>query len=156
MMQTLDRLFRWLALGLVGFGLVSALPVAWQHAFPIYRYALRFSAETPEAARERVLGPKASEAYRRLRREIPEDGSYILIDGARLRDGAPYWVRYQLAPRRALYLGHWQTLPSAAALDAAWPAGVRFAVLALRGDEGPVVFERHELLADLEVAHAAP
>lgn len=155
-MRALDRLVRWLALGLAGASLLAALPVAWRHASPIYRYALRFSAETPEAARLRVLGPKAAEAYARLRREIPEDGSYLLIDGARLRDGAPYWVRFQLAPRRALFLGHWQALPPPAALDAAWPEGVRFAVLALRGDEGPIVFERHELLAALEAAHAAP
>lgn len=57
-------------------------------------------------ARGAVFGYAYVRSVEEIRRRIPEDSAYFLVSAASRQDeGAIYWVRYDLAPRRAILLG---------------------------------------------------
>jgi hypothetical protein len=58
--------------------------------------------ESLEAARARVFGPDYAAGIERARAAIPIQGEYLLFDAGRVEEGALNWVRYDLAPRRAV------------------------------------------------------
>ncbi|MEO6324674.1 MAG: hypothetical protein ABIT01_16860, partial [Thermoanaerobaculia bacterium] len=60
--------------------------------------------ESPLEARRRVFGTAYADAVESIRRAIPSGGEYLLAERSR-EPGQPNWIRYDLAPRRALYVG---------------------------------------------------
>ncbi len=155
MLRFMDRVLRTAAL--LGFGafLLTALPRALLRAVDRLVVAALRASETPQAARVRVLRPEVASVYDRLRREIPPDGEYLLIDGGTPPQASAVWARFELAPRRPRLLGRWSELPSSADLRRTWPPGVRYAVIALPERQPPLVLTEEELLAALDRSHAA-
>jgi len=154
MPRPLESALRTLALAVFGLFLLTALPRALQRTVERLAVAVLRAPESPEAARRRVLRPEVAEVYDRLRREIPVDGAYLLIDGGTPPQASSVWARFELAPRKALLLGSWNQLPSSAALRRAWPPAIRYAVVALPERQAPVVLTEEELLAALDRSHA--
>ena len=155
MLRLVDSVLRTAALVLFAAFLVTALPKALRRSIERTASAVSWAAETPEAARRRVLGPEVAAAYDRLRSAIPSDGAYLLVDGGTLGQGSPYWVRYQLAPRKAVLAGDLGHLPSAEEVLRHWPPGIRYAVVALPEGAPPVLMERGDLITTLVRVHAA-
>lgn len=155
MLRLIDSVLRAVALVLFAGFLITSFPRTVRRSVERIGYAASRFAETPEGARRRVLGPEVAAAYDLLRRAIPTDGAYLLVDGGTLWQGSPYWVRYQLAPRKALLAGDLGRLPSAQEVLRRWPPGLRYAVIALPEGIPPVLMEKDELLSTLERAHAA-
>ena len=53
----------------------------------------------------RQRGAEYAAAIATISRAIPRTATYGLFDENDLRDGGSYWVRFDLAPRQAIYLG---------------------------------------------------
>src|SRR4051794_18791933 len=86
---------------LVFFFLLAAPPAVARSA---QRFIAGMRAPDLEARRRAELGDAWVDAIDQIRRVIPPDGSYLLASGDRGAATA-YWVRYELAPRRARFLG---------------------------------------------------
>jgi hypothetical protein len=56
-------------------------------------------------ASSRVLGKSYVQSLQVIRHLIPEEEAYFLVDGGTPDERSPLWVRYELAPRRAVLLG---------------------------------------------------
>lgn len=86
--------------------LCTAIPATWENV-----QLLRQEAETGRrldavAARSAAFGPLYVARLEEIRRTIPHDEPYFLVDGEEGPVfGASIWVRYQLAPRQAIDLG---------------------------------------------------
>lgn len=151
-----DAILRAVALLLFGLFLLLALPRLVQLAFVRIEGAFRFATVTPGEARRQVLGSEVAAAYDRMRQAIPREGEYVLIEGADPREGSIFWVRYELAPRKALFLGSWEQLRANGELLRLWPRGVRYAVVSGPKGQPPVLLEQRDLLAVLDWSHARP
>jgi len=57
------------------------------------------------AARSDVLGTSYVRSLQEIRHLIPEEEDYFLVDAGTAGESSPLWVRYELAPRRAVLLG---------------------------------------------------
>ncbi|HXO22228.1 MAG TPA: hypothetical protein VOA87_20105 [Thermoanaerobaculia bacterium] len=60
------------------------------------------------------------------------------------------WVRFDLAPRRALFLGHLDELPRAAALKKGLPRGPQQVVLTYGPAAAPRLQDRQSFLDELD------
>lgn len=111
---------------------------------------LLFSArgETPYEERLRAYGSEYVRAIEEIRRTIPRDGAYILISGVSEAEGAPYWVKYDLAPRRAVYLGELHALQPADRLPNRMPRAARWVVIAYGSDRPPLLIERFKFIQE--------
>jgi hypothetical protein len=154
-LPTIDKVLRRAALVLFALFVLTSLPVAAWRALGRLGFALSRAPESVPQARLRILGPEVTAAYDALRRAIPRDGEYLLIDGGTPDQGNPLWVRFELAPRKARWLGAWSALPSSEELRRRWPATARYAVIALPERQPPVLLSQEELLSALERARAA-
>lgn len=88
---------------LVAAGLVSAPGMLYQGARRVVS-SLAHLPEGPLAARRRVFGADYVDGVSRITSAVPRDGEYLLADRSR-EPGQPNWIRYDLAPRRAQYVG---------------------------------------------------
>ena len=104
--------------------------------------------ETPHQERIRAYGPDYTRAIEEIRRKIPEDGAYILISGVSESEGAPYWVKYDLAPRRAAYLGELRLLQPVDRLRNRMPRAARWVVIAYGSYRPPVLIERYKFVQE--------
>lgn len=156
MLRFIDSVLRVVALLLFALFVLTSLPRAAWRAFERIGFALSRAAETPLEARQRVLGPEIAAVYDTLRRAIPPEGEYLLIDGGTHDQGNPLWTRFELAPRKARLLGAWNDLPSSAELRRRWPAGVRYAVIALPERQPPILFDKEQFFAVLEGSRGRP
>src|SRR6185295_9952726 len=86
--------------------------------------------EKPPAIRRRQLGARYLSAIEQLRRTIPRDGEYLLVRGGTEFEGGQYWVRFELAPRRARFLGSLSELADGRTPRPLLPAGPRWVVIA--------------------------
>jgi hypothetical protein len=143
------------AFALLLFGLFLAVAVpqcAWRAAQQIGG-AARFAGESPLERRRRVFGPEYAEGIEAIRRAIPPDGAYILVNGATADEGARLWVRFDLAPRRAVFAGGLRGLRNPRNRgrippDLAW-------VVVARGRGGaPELMDRQRFLARLRQGDA--
>ena len=75
------------ALAAFGLFLATSLPVALGTSANRVLQALRRAGESPEAARVRVFGAPYVETVDTIRRAIPPDGVYALIDGEPVGEG---------------------------------------------------------------------
>ena len=96
---------RALALALFAAALVLAVPEAAEIAGKRIVLAVSRLGEDSHQARRRFLGQDYVAAVDEIRRAIPPGGEYLLADGGAERQGAAVFLRYELSPRRARFVG---------------------------------------------------
>jgi len=143
--------FRAVALGLLGLYLLASLPPAALHVGARVAQAAAQAGEDSAGAWRRIQGDAYVDAIERIRRTLPRDGEYLLVNGAAEWQGGPYWVRFDLAPRRARYLGPLRELAVRGRPAASLPAGPRWVVIAFPDREPPLLVERQDFLRRLEL-----
>ena len=140
------RAFRgWLGLaGLLAFAafILSRVVPAVDASLARIRHAGRNAAESEDSALERFRTPEYVAALRRMRETIPRDAAYSLMPG----DGGhgEYFVRFDLAPRRPVYLENPEKVPEGAFSEGA-PGWV---VVSRIDPPGPEVFPAAEIFRD--------
>src|SRR5215472_12728899 len=102
-----------LALGALSVYLAAAVPWALVRAAGDVDLAIE-TGESLAAGRARVYGERYSQAIDQIRRDLPVSEPYLLVEGGSPASGGVFWVRYDLAPRRAVYLGRLDELTDAA------------------------------------------
>jgi hypothetical protein len=143
--------FASLALVLLALHLAVSIPRALRRSAQEGRNLIARRHETPYEKRVRNFGPGYAEAIEHIRRRIPPDGAYLLINTHRdFEEGGPLWVKFDLAPRRAVYLGKLDRLGSAERLRRRVPRAARWVVLAHGPYDPPVLVERYRFLRQLE------
>ena len=128
--------------------LAVALPAALDRSIQRVQRAARLVGETPLEERRRVWGDPHALAIEEIRRVIPADGVYALINGDAVDQGAPIWVRFDLAPRRALLVSR-SDLAHPRRARKRLPREVRWVVVSSHG-KTPELIERSRLLRNLE------
>lgn len=154
-MSSLRSLLALVALGLFTvFLAVSTFRAAFETAKDI---ALLYQArgETPFQERSRAYGPVYTHEIEVIRRAIPRDGAYILINGRPDEEGGPLWVKFDLAPRRAVYLGYLGDLGDVERLKKRIPRAARWVVIAYGSYERPVLIERYKFVRSLKEKQGA-
>lgn len=114
----------------------------------ILMYSLR--GETPIQERARCYGPVYTHEIETIRRTIPRDGAYVLINGDPAEHGGPFWVKFDLAPRRAVFLGDLNSLGRVERLKKRMPRAARWVVIAYGPYRKPVLIERYKFVQGLE------
>lgn len=133
---------------LVGAYLVCAVPRAADISLFMLRLPARAAGESLTAARARLFGEEYTRAIEEVRRRIPVGEPYALVAGDGQESGGAYWVRYDLAPRRAVFLGRLNGLRDAAVLGCALPVEIRQVVVAYAG-RPPRLVERRRFLQEI-------
>jgi hypothetical protein len=145
--------FRAVALGLLGLFLVTSIPPAAVHTGTRVVQAVLQAGEGAAGAWRRVQGEDYVAAIERIRRTIPRDGEYLIVNGAAEWQGGPYWVRFDLAPRRARDLGLLSEMAGrhlpGDALAERLAAGPRWVVVAFPDRQPPLLIEREAFLRQL-------
>jgi hypothetical protein len=140
-----------LALALFVLYLAVALPRALLRSAHEGREMIAHRKETPFQRRERTYGSGYAKAIEQIRRTIPPDGAYLLINGhPDFEEGGPLWVKFDLAPRRAVYLGKLHDLGNADRLRRRTPRAARWVVIAHGPYEPPVLIERYRFMRQIE------
>jgi hypothetical protein len=104
--------------------------------------------DTPLQDRAYAYGPVYTHEIEKIRRAIPRDGAYILINGDSGEHGGPFWVKFDLAPRRAVYLGDLDKLDSVDRLKKRMPRAARWVVIAYGPYRRPVLIERYKFVQE--------
>lgn len=149
MLSFAGSVFRALTLALFAVSLLVGLGLGIYNSGQRFLGTFGYWGEDAAASRRRVMGEGWVETIAVLRRAIPRDGEYFLVDGGGFRDGGAYFVRYDLAPRRARYLGDLDDLRDPAKVAASMRSGPRWVVLTVSGEEPPVLLDRQEFLRQL-------
>lgn len=144
---------RAVALGVFALSIAFAIPPAVSRTARWVRQASAVAGDGVATVRRRYLGAPWVSAIDDIRRAIPRDGEYLMVNGGTAWGGGPYWVRFDLAPRRARFLGLWSELPSSAQLRGRLPRGPRYVVIAFREPQPPILMEREEFLRVLDRSH---
>jgi hypothetical protein len=127
--------------------LAVAVPIALMRSTGEARAALDLADETAFQRRTRTFGVAYTDAIEAIRTAIPRDGAYLLFNGDDTEEGGPLWVRFDLAPRRAIFLGRLSDAGSAPRVKRRAPRAARWVVIAYGPYRAPVLMERHELLS---------
>jgi hypothetical protein len=135
-----------LAVGLLALQLAVAVPWALRKSAGAGLQMIHVAGETPSAKRARTYGPAYVGAIEEIRRKIPPDGAYVLLNGSPEDVGAPIWVKFDLAPRRAVYLGNVQDLGNVDRLRRRIPRAARWFVIAYGSYGRPVLVERYKFM----------
>lgn len=141
---------RAVALGIFALFLVLAAPPAVSRSAKWVVQAASVAGDDLATARRRALGEPWVSAIAEIRRAVPRDGDYLLVNGGMEWEGGPYWVRFDLAPRRARFLGVWSELPDSATLRRSLPPGPRWVVIAFREPQPPILMAREDFLRALD------
>ena len=128
---------------------VSVPPAAVRSAKRLVQ-AMGLAGEDAAAARRRVFGEPWVDSMAAIRRAIPPGEAYLLVDATKEEEGGAYWVRYELAPRRALFLGKVTELPPPERLAAQLQGGPPVVVVAMRDRQPPLMMPRDTFLRALE------
>lgn len=149
-----DSVFGTIALVLFGLFLAVSLPTAAFRTAQRTALAVSTLPESPEAARRRVLGPRWVDGIERIRRAVPENGAYLLVNGGLDWEGGPYWARFDLAPRRAIYLGVLSEMPDGETVRRSLPKNAPdLVVIAFRQPFPPLLLRREDFLRELNLRH---
>ncbi|HSS77582.1 MAG TPA: hypothetical protein VLV54_12655 [Thermoanaerobaculia bacterium] len=105
--------------------------------------------EDSQQARRRALGAPWVAAEGAIARVIPADGDYLLVDGGGERQGATLFLRYQLAPRRARFVGRLSEVTDPSQWAASLPTSSRWVVVAYPR-RPPVLVDRTDFARWLE------
>jgi hypothetical protein len=138
-----------LALALFALYLAVSVPWALLRSARTGLLALRVAGETPFEERSRFFGPDYARGIAAIRRAIPADGAYVLVNGDPGELGGPVWVKFDLAPRRAVFLGTLQDLDNVERLRKRMPRAARWVVIAYGPYRTPVLIERYKLMRQL-------
>jgi hypothetical protein len=135
------RLARGVALGLFAVFVVVSLPAAATHSFRriVHAVVSGLRGESSEAAVRRIQGDAYVDAVAAIARAVPREGAYFLLDAGPYRMGAAYWARFDLAPRKALFLGRLDDPQDRAALAGRLAAAPGLPVVVARGDREPPI-----------------
>jgi hypothetical protein len=144
-----------LALSLLAVQLAAAVSWALWKSVRDTRAMLIVRNETPIEQRSRTYGPGYTMAIEQIRRTIPPDGAYILINGNPDEEGGPLWVKFDLAPRRAVYLGKLPELQDVDSLRRRMPRAARWVVIAHGSYEPPILIERYRFVQQIRERHGA-
>jgi hypothetical protein len=125
--------FRRLALAAFLLSLIAGLPLTAVRTLRRVGRATLSLGENARRARVRLLGAATVAALDSIRRAIPEDGEYLLVDGGEAPQAEAYWVRFELAPRRAVFLGRLSEMERAPRLSWKLPLAARWVVVAYPG-----------------------
>lgn len=133
------------------FGLFLAVSLAWSAGRSVRRiyWAFAYAGETPLEERSRAWDPHYAQAIEEIRRTIPRHGVYALVDADRTEEGSVLWVRFDLAPRRAVYLGFLHELRNAKTVRTRLIREARWVIVA-SVRRPPALYERHEFLRELQ------
>jgi len=131
------------------FGLLLAVSLAGaslRSAQRIWAAAVH-AGETPLEERSRIFDPVYVQRIEEIRRTLPSDAVYAIADFDPFEQGSTYWVRFDLAPRRAVFLGSLQELSprlvrERMVRDARW-------VIVTSFGRPPELYPRHEFLQKL-------
>src|ERR1700688_62901 len=145
----LDRALDLTAAGLLGLFLAVAVPRALLGAGDEVIQAAN-AHESLAEARARVLGEDYSRAIDQIRGELPPDEGYLLVEGGHPDSGGAYWVRYDLAPRRAVYLGRLDELTSGARVRRRLTMNLSHVVVSFDAGEPPQLYERYLFLQEID------
>lgn len=137
------------AIGLLVFFLAAGLPEALRLARDEIWQAIQ-TTESLAAARARVYGEEYSRAIDAIRAALPAGEGYLLVEGGRPGSGGVYWVRFDLAPRPASFLGPLQDLTSGARLRRRMSVNLRRVVVAFDGGEPPRLYDRYRFVEEIE------
>jgi hypothetical protein len=140
------RPLAWLALALLALHVTVALPGALRRAAAWTWAAVERAGEEPGAVERRMTGEAYFDGVARLRRILPRDAPYGLVTAGPEVEGVGNWVRFDLAPRRAVFLGSLRSLPGPARMARRIPPDLGYVVVAGRPGEAPLVFEREGFL----------
>ena len=144
-----SRLLASLALGLFAVQLAVSLSTAAVATGQAAVRMVRFWGETPYQERARSYSPEYAEGIAAIRRTIPRDGAYLLVNGSPAELGGPMWVRFDLAPRRAVFLGELGKLTDPDRLRSRTPRAARWVVIS-NGEYGrPLLIERSRFVRGL-------
>jgi hypothetical protein len=144
-----------LALLLLALHLVLSLPPVVRVAAQRVSHLYWTWGESSREERTRTFGPDYVSAIETIRRTIPRDGAYVLINGDPLDDGGPLWVKFDLAPRRAVFLGRLRESDDGSRIRNRMPRAARWVVITYGDYRPPLLLERHELVRRLrERGHA--
>ena len=151
MLSFAGSVFRTVALALLAVSLLAALPLTATRVARRLFEVVSLAGEDARGAHVRVLGAPEAAALDAIRRTIPADGEYLLLDGGEEWQGSTYWVRFELAPRRPRYVGR---LSEMARQGRPWslPAGPRWVVVAFPHDPA-VLLDRDDFLRRMEPGH---
>lgn len=139
-----------IALGLFSIYLAaSVFRAAFETASNLY-LLYRARGETPFQERARAYGPVYAHEIETIRRTIPRDGAYILLNGRPGEEGGPLWVKFDLAPRRAVYLGDLDKIDDIERLKRRIPRAARWVVIAYGSYDRPVLIERYKFVRRLK------
>jgi hypothetical protein len=105
------------------------VPEAWARTSAGIAELLRHAGESFAETRVRVYGESYVARIDEIRRTIPETGTYLLVDTARATDDK-YLVRYDLAPRRPIFLGWMSSRRRELVFPARPPEAPEFVVIA--------------------------
>jgi hypothetical protein len=132
------------------FGLLLAVSLPWSAGRSVRRiwWAFSYAGETPLEERSRQFNPQYAQAIEEIRRTIPRHGVYALVDADPVKQGSVFWVRFDLAPRRAVYLGVLQGLQSPRIVRERLIREARWVIVA-SVHRPPVLYERREFLQKL-------
>lgn len=129
------------------FGLLLAVSLFWSTGRSVRRiyWAFAYAGETPLEERSRHFGPEYTRAIEEIRRTIPPHAVYALVDADPVEEGSVLWVRFDLAPRRATYLGFLHDLRGPGAVRQRMIREAHWVVIA-SVRRPPVLYERREFL----------
>jgi hypothetical protein len=110
--------------------------------------AFLYAGESALDERSREFGRPYALAIEAIRRTIPRHDAYALIDGDPEELGGALWVRFDLEPRRAVFLGLRKDLPKTAnELRRRLPPDIRWAVIGY-ANAPPVLVDLRQLPAE--------
>jgi hypothetical protein len=136
------------ALGLAALYVAAALPLALVRAEARVALALCEAGEPAGAALARVHGAAFADAIAAIRRTVPADEPYLIVAENAPEEGDENWVRYELAPRRAVLV---RGRPrSARALRQRVPAGIGWVVVTPGKGGPPSLYPRADYFQSLE------
>ncbi len=101
---TLQKVARIGLLAVLGLFLGLNAPAALLKSLRRIKQGWELRHETPSESRKRLFGDEYVESVEAIRKSVPPDGEYLLVIGPNTEEEAALWVRYDLAPRRALLL----------------------------------------------------
>ena len=142
-------LFSSLALLLLALHLAISLPAALDRSVQRVSHMLATLGESPREERSRSFGPGYVDAIEQIRRTIPRDAAYVLVNGDPDDEGGPLWVKFDLAPRRAVFLGRLRDTEDGNRLRNRMPRAARWVVISYGDYRPPLLLERHDFVSRL-------
>ena len=143
--------FRTVTLALLAVSVLAAVPLTVLRVGRRIAETVPLAGENARGARERLLGAPVVKSLDAIRRAIPAtspNNEYLLVDGGEEPEGATYWVRFELAPRRARFVGRLSEMSEMQA-PPSLPPGPRWVVVAF--PDGPAaLLDRDDFLRRLE------